>query len=298
MSASKKAVGSSSKAAYDVFDSFDFRTPKPMPPSTIVFGTPLETVPVEESPRVEFRKRQRWSALSAFSRASALRPKDERDNAKEASPREEDEPILCGDDEKRTSPNDEAEQFTNKEISVPEEAARPSGISGSSDGATLEQRREERHSRHKKRSEEADIRPRKMARSIGTSSSSRAPTEDKSLDINVDPASSATSTRQPSKKESEDLPQQNDPSADVEAASVGEKWKPTKQEWFIMLSLSLISTVVALDSTILVTILPVSALIFFCLPENAFENWSSLLFPSCNTFEGFLRTSSYHLQSA
>jgi hypothetical protein len=36
-----------------------------------------------------------------------------------------------------------------------------------------------------------------------------------------------------------------------------EDWKPEKKEWFIMISLSIISFMVALDATILVTVLPV-----------------------------------------
>jgi hypothetical protein len=36
-----------------------------------------------------------------------------------------------------------------------------------------------------------------------------------------------------------------------------EEWKPEKKEWFIMISLSVISFMVALDATILVTVLPV-----------------------------------------
>lgn len=39
-----------------------------------------------------------------------------------------------------------------------------------------------------------------------------------------------------------------------------EEWKPQKKEWFIMISLSIISFMVALDATILVTVLPVSQL--------------------------------------
>ncbi|KAL1598942.1 hypothetical protein SLS60_008087 [Paraconiothyrium brasiliense] len=37
-----------------------------------------------------------------------------------------------------------------------------------------------------------------------------------------------------------------------------EEWKPEKKEWIIMISLSIISLMVALDATILVTVLPVS----------------------------------------
>ena len=36
-----------------------------------------------------------------------------------------------------------------------------------------------------------------------------------------------------------------------------EEWKPERKEWFIMISLSIISFMVALDATILVTVLPV-----------------------------------------
>lgn len=37
-----------------------------------------------------------------------------------------------------------------------------------------------------------------------------------------------------------------------------EEWKPHKKEWFIMISMSVIALMVALDATILVTVLPVS----------------------------------------
>jgi MFS family permease len=43
-----------------------------------------------------------------------------------------------------------------------------------------------------------------------------------------------------------------------EKASIQEEWKPTKNEWLIMISLAFISLMVALDATILVTVLPVS----------------------------------------
>lgn len=50
---------------------------------------------------------------------------------------------------------------------------------------------------------------------------------------------------------------------DVEAKGadmvVAEEWKPTRNEWLIMISLAFISFVVSLDATILVTVLPVSA---------------------------------------
>lgn len=50
---------------------------------------------------------------------------------------------------------------------------------------------------------------------------------------------------------------------DVEAKGeeiilVVEIWEPTKNEWLIMISLAFISLMVALDATILVTVLPVS----------------------------------------
>jgi hypothetical protein len=47
---------------------------------------------------------------------------------------------------------------------------------------------------------------------------------------------------------------------DVEATGEGgalEEWKPQRKELFIMISLSFISLMVALDATILVTVLPV-----------------------------------------
>jgi hypothetical protein len=43
-----------------------------------------------------------------------------------------------------------------------------------------------------------------------------------------------------------------------EKASIPEEWTPTKNEWLIMISLAFISLMVALDATILVTVLPVS----------------------------------------
>lgn len=45
---------------------------------------------------------------------------------------------------------------------------------------------------------------------------------------------------------------------DIEKASAAEAWAPEKKEWIIMISLSVISFMVALDATILVTVLPVS----------------------------------------
>jgi hypothetical protein len=53
-----------------------------------------------------------------------------------------------------------------------------------------------------------------------------------------------------------------DMSTDVEAkgedVAVVPEWKPTKNEWLIMISLAFISLMVALDASILVTVLPVS----------------------------------------
>jgi uncharacterized protein YqhQ len=46
----------------------------------------------------------------------------------------------------------------------------------------------------------------------------------------------------------------------TEKLQVQEVWTPTKKEWLIMLSLAFISLMVALDATILVTVLPVSML--------------------------------------
>lgn len=68
----------------------------------------------------------------------------------------------------------------------------------------------------------------------------------------------------------------NKPVADVEAdadAYTAEEWKPSKNELLIMISLSFISLIVAIDSTVLVTALPVSrfhayhqfSLLTFCL---------------------------------
>lgn len=48
---------------------------------------------------------------------------------------------------------------------------------------------------------------------------------------------------------------------DLEKSDIpAEEWKPEKKEWIIMISLSIISLMVALDATILVTVLPVSCL--------------------------------------
>jgi hypothetical protein len=59
------------------------------------------------------------------------------------------------------------------------------------------------------------------------------------------------------------LAQQNITEIDIEAkgedsAPAMETWTPTKNEWLIMISLAFISLMVALDATILVTVLPVS----------------------------------------
>jgi len=43
-----------------------------------------------------------------------------------------------------------------------------------------------------------------------------------------------------------------------EKASSQKEWKPTKKEMVIMITLAFISMMVALDATILVTVLPVS----------------------------------------
>lgn len=54
-------------------------------------------------------------------------------------------------------------------------------------------------------------------------------------------------------------PSASSSTTDLEKAMLKEakEWKPTKKEWFIMFSLSIISFMVALDATILVTVLPV-----------------------------------------
>jgi hypothetical protein len=51
---------------------------------------------------------------------------------------------------------------------------------------------------------------------------------------------------------------------DIEAGETEDtlpQWKPQKSEWLIMITLSLMSLMVALDATILVSVLPVSVLI-------------------------------------
>ena len=47
-------------------------------------------------------------------------------------------------------------------------------------------------------------------------------------------------------------------------APTHDDWKPTHREWGIMISLAFLSTMVALDATILVTVLPVGFLWKFC----------------------------------
>jgi hypothetical protein len=74
------------------------------------------------------------------------------------------------------------------------------------------------------------------------------------------PLTTAPSTRPTSSPSSE---QPNITAIDIEAkgeepALVAEAWIPTKNEWLIMISLAFISLMVALDATILVTVLPVS----------------------------------------
>lgn len=51
----------------------------------------------------------------------------------------------------------------------------------------------------------------------------------------------------------------SDIEAKGEAVALSE-WKPTKNEWLVMISLSFISLMVALDATVLVTVLPVGNL--------------------------------------
>jgi hypothetical protein len=47
-----------------------------------------------------------------------------------------------------------------------------------------------------------------------------------------------------------------------------EEWKPERKEWIIMISLSIISLMVALDATILVTVLPVSIASSIAMPPT------------------------------
>lgn len=57
-----------------------------------------------------------------------------------------------------------------------------------------------------------------------------------------------------------------DPDVEAKADStIVEDWKPQKKELLIMISLSFISFMVALDATILVTVLPVRLTVFFCV---------------------------------
>jgi hypothetical protein len=48
------------------------------------------------------------------------------------------------------------------------------------------------------------------------------------------------------------------PATSVEHVVGEEGWKPQKTEWLIMLSMALVSLIVAIDATILVTVLPAS----------------------------------------
>lgn len=254
------AVGSRSKSGLDgVFESFDFKAPEPAQLSSVVFGTALETlpvVPIKDNPRVEFKKRQRWSALSAFSKASTLRSSDERRKDKPTGSGKKDETLLQNVSVTQTNRKSDTDTSVKRD-STPEEVT--SGASRSSGGTTVKQRKEEAVSHRTKSSDYGDAISDQRTHSTKNYSSSGAATN-KSLSINIDAASSNTSNSQNSKKEkdSEDSPQEKEGDTDLESAAVTTDWTPTKQEWFIMLSLSLISTVVALDSTILVTILPVS----------------------------------------
>lgn len=69
-----------------------------------------------------------------------------------------------------------------------------------------------------------------------------------------DEVSTPTST-EPSADEKPSVPVPGD----IESAKSSQvEWKPQKQEYLVMLTLSIISVMVALDATIPVTILPVS----------------------------------------
>jgi hypothetical protein len=57
-------------------------------------------------------------------------------------------------------------------------------------------------------------------------------------------------------------------SSDLEAVKeIPEEWTPQKQEYLVMLTLSIISLMVALDATILVTVLPVSSVPATLIPQ-------------------------------
>jgi hypothetical protein len=61
----------------------------------------------------------------------------------------------------------------------------------------------------------------------------------------------------------------NESNKDIEAAEKEDPlatWKPRKQEWLIMISLSLLSLMVALDATILVSVLPVCIIFIVLFP--------------------------------
>jgi hypothetical protein len=73
------------------------------------------------------------------------------------------------------------------------------------------------------------------------------------MDIPDEP-STPTST-EPSAHEKPSVPVPDDVKS---AKSSQVEWKPQKQEYLVMLTLSIISLMVALDATILVTVLPVS----------------------------------------
>ncbi|KAF2684442.1 MFS general substrate transporter [Lentithecium fluviatile CBS 122367] len=59
-----------------------------------------------------------------------------------------------------------------------------------------------------------------------------------------------------------------------------EEWKPQKKEWFIMISLSIISFMVAIDATVLVTVLPQIALSIHGTSIDAFWAGTSYLLSS------------------
>lgn len=76
-------------------------------------------------------------------------------------------------------------------------------------------------------------------------------------------ATEPTSTRFESKRPASYLSLGSSMGSDIEAkaeAAAPIEWKPTKKELLVMISLSFISLMVALDATILVTVLPVGIL--------------------------------------
>jgi predicted MFS family arabinose efflux permease len=75
--------------------------------------------------------------------------------------------------------------------------------------------------------------------------------------------------------------------AEERALAPGTEWKPEKQEYLIMLTISFVSLVVALDATILVSVLPTLAVDLHGYAEEAFWAGTSYLLSSA-VFQPFI----------